>query len=43
MARSDFTPGVNPTLNGPHVLAVLAGDAAEGLAEILVPTISVAD
>lgn len=43
MARSDFTPGVNPTLNGPHVLAILAGDAAEGLAEIIVPVISVAD
>ena len=43
MARSDFTPGINPTLNGPHVLAVLAGDASEGLAEAAVPVISVAD
>jgi len=43
VARSDFTPGVNPTLNGPHVLAVLAGDDSEGLAELIVPVISVAD
>ena len=43
MARSDYTPGVNPTLNGPHVLAVLAGDASEGLAEAIVPVISVAN
>jgi len=43
VARSDFTPGINPTLNGPHVLAVLAGDASEGLAEAAVPVISVAD
>ena len=42
MARSDFTPGVNPTLNGPHVLAVLAGEDSEGLAELIVPVISVA-
>jgi hypothetical protein len=42
VARTDFTPGVNPTLNGPHVLVVLAGDAAEGLAEAIVPVISVA-
>lgn len=43
MARSDYTPGINPTLNGPHVLAVLAGDASEGLAEVIVPVISVAN
>lgn len=43
MARSDYTPGINPTLNGPHVLAVLAGDASEGLAEAIVPVISVAN
>ena len=43
MARSDYTPGINPTLNGPHVLAVLAGEASEGLAEAVVPVIAVAD
>ena len=43
MARSDYTPGINPTLNGPHILAVLAGDASEGLAEAIVPVISVAN
>ena len=43
MARSDFAPGVNPTLNGPHVLAVLAGDAAEGLAEAVVPVVASAN
>lgn len=43
MARSDFTPGVNPTLNGPHVLAVLAGDASDGLAEAIVPVIATAN
>lgn len=43
VARSDYTPGVNPTLNGPHVLALLAGEAADELAEALVPTISTAD
>jgi len=43
VARSDYTPGINPTLNGPHVLAVLAGDASEGLAEAIVPVISVAN
>jgi len=43
VARSDFTPGINPTLNGPHVLAVLAGDASEGLAEAIVPVIATAN
>jgi len=43
VARSDFTPGVNPTLNGPHVLAVLAGDASDGLAEAIVPVIATAN
>ncbi len=42
MARSDFTPGINPTLNGPHVLAVLAGQDSEGLAEAIVPVIATA-
>jgi hypothetical protein len=42
VARADFTPGINPTLNGPHVLAVLAGEDADGLAAAVVPVISTA-
>ncbi len=43
MARTDFTHGENPTLNGPHVVAVLAGEAADQLAAAIVPVISTAD
>lgn len=42
MARTDYTVGENPTLCGPHVLTVLAGEAADELAAMIVPVVAAA-